>query len=171
MLDQTLRQIEQGQIGAVEAIDVLLTEELTLRQTRRVKIAVDYASTLLALYRSFTSPMTTNHFPVAQNLSPRSRTISGGIEFPLITNVPRSSSGASAQGERILVVDRRIASFVAIGPPSDTATYLTGGASFATAITTIGMRATATSRNISMILMERSAISYCQISDVYTICF
>ncbi|KTS04292.1 hypothetical protein SB2_13540 [Methylobacterium radiotolerans] len=33
VLDQTLRQIEQGQIGAVEAIDVLLTEELTLLST------------------------------------------------------------------------------------------------------------------------------------------
>ena len=40
VLDQTLRQIEQGQIGAVEAIDVLLTEDLTLRQTRRVKMAL-----------------------------------------------------------------------------------------------------------------------------------
>jgi hypothetical protein len=37
VVDQTVRRIEQGQIGAVEAIDVLLAEELTLRQNRRVK--------------------------------------------------------------------------------------------------------------------------------------
>jgi DNA replication protein DnaC len=40
VLDQTVRRIEQGQIGAVEAIDVLLAEELTLRQNRRVKMAL-----------------------------------------------------------------------------------------------------------------------------------
>ena len=40
VLDQNLRRIEQGQIGAVDAIDVLLSEELTLRQNRRVKMAL-----------------------------------------------------------------------------------------------------------------------------------
>lgn len=33
MLDATLRQIEQGQIDGIEAIDVLLTEELPFEKT------------------------------------------------------------------------------------------------------------------------------------------
>jgi hypothetical protein len=36
----TLRGIERGEIGAVETIDALLTEELTIREYRRVKMAV-----------------------------------------------------------------------------------------------------------------------------------
>jgi IstB-like ATP binding protein len=43
VLDVTLRVIERGEIGAVEAIDALLTEELTLRENRRVKMAVQMA--------------------------------------------------------------------------------------------------------------------------------
>jgi len=38
--DQTVRQIERGEITALDAIDTLLTEELTLRQNRRVKMAL-----------------------------------------------------------------------------------------------------------------------------------
>ena len=37
VLDVTLRSIERGEIGAVEAIDALLTEELTIRENRRVQ--------------------------------------------------------------------------------------------------------------------------------------
>ena len=40
VLDQTLRLIERGEITALDAIDTLLTEELTLRQNRRVKMAL-----------------------------------------------------------------------------------------------------------------------------------
>ena len=40
VLDVTLRGIERGEIGTVEAIDALLTEELTTRETRRVRMAV-----------------------------------------------------------------------------------------------------------------------------------
>jgi hypothetical protein len=40
VLDVTLRGIERGEIGAVEAIDALLTEELTMRENRRIRMAV-----------------------------------------------------------------------------------------------------------------------------------
>jgi DNA replication protein DnaC len=40
VLDQTVRQIERGEITALDAIDLLLAEELTLRQNRRVKMAL-----------------------------------------------------------------------------------------------------------------------------------
>ena len=44
VLDVTLRGIERGEIGEfVEAIDALLTEELTTRETRRVRMAVQMA--------------------------------------------------------------------------------------------------------------------------------
>lgn len=40
ILDAIVRQIERGEINALEAIDALLTEELTLRENRRVKMAL-----------------------------------------------------------------------------------------------------------------------------------
>jgi DNA replication protein DnaC len=40
VLDHTMRQLERGEIGALEAIDALLGEELTLREGRRVKAAL-----------------------------------------------------------------------------------------------------------------------------------
>ena len=43
VLDVTLRGIERGEIGTVEAIDALLTEEPTTRETRRVGMAVQMA--------------------------------------------------------------------------------------------------------------------------------
>src|ERR1700738_4276786 len=43
ILDVTLRGIERREVGAVEAIDALLTEELTIRENRRVKMAVQMA--------------------------------------------------------------------------------------------------------------------------------
>ena len=43
ILDVTLRGIERGEIGAVEAIDALLTKKLTIRENRRVKMAVQMA--------------------------------------------------------------------------------------------------------------------------------
>lgn len=39
-LDATLRSVEQGQISALEALEQLLGEELTMRETRRIKIAL-----------------------------------------------------------------------------------------------------------------------------------
>src|SRR5258707_4107041 len=39
MLDPTLRRIEQGAIDGIEAIDDLLAEELSLRESRRIKAA------------------------------------------------------------------------------------------------------------------------------------
>ena len=38
VLDATVRRIEQGEIDGLAALDVILTEELTLRENRRVKI-------------------------------------------------------------------------------------------------------------------------------------
>jgi len=39
-LDQVVRRLEQGEIGALEAIDMLLAEELTLRENSRIKTAL-----------------------------------------------------------------------------------------------------------------------------------
>ena len=43
ILDVTLRGIERGETTTLDALDILLTEELTLRENRRVKIAVQMA--------------------------------------------------------------------------------------------------------------------------------
>jgi len=43
MLDHLVQQIERGQIGTVEAIEALLAEELTIRETRRIKAALQMA--------------------------------------------------------------------------------------------------------------------------------
>jgi DNA replication protein DnaC len=40
VVDHIVRQLERGEIGALEAIDALLGEELTLREGRRVKAAL-----------------------------------------------------------------------------------------------------------------------------------
>ena len=37
ILDATVRRIERGEMNALEAIDALLAEELTLRENRRVE--------------------------------------------------------------------------------------------------------------------------------------
>src|SRR3546814_2489170 len=39
-LDQVVRRLEQGEIGALEALDILLAEELTLRENSRIKTAL-----------------------------------------------------------------------------------------------------------------------------------
>ena len=39
-LDQTLSQLERGEISAIEAIDALLAEELNLREGRRIGVAL-----------------------------------------------------------------------------------------------------------------------------------
>jgi len=43
ILDVTMRGVERGEIGALEAIDALLVEELTIRENRRIKMAVQMA--------------------------------------------------------------------------------------------------------------------------------
>jgi DNA replication protein DnaC len=43
ILDATVRRIERGEVTPLEAIDVLLVEELTLRENRRVKMALQMA--------------------------------------------------------------------------------------------------------------------------------
>jgi DNA replication protein DnaC len=40
ILDQVVRQLERGELSALEAIDMLLAEELTLRESRRIKTAL-----------------------------------------------------------------------------------------------------------------------------------
>jgi DNA replication protein DnaC len=40
MLDATVRQIEQGEVNAIEALDHLLIKELTLRDNRRIKTSL-----------------------------------------------------------------------------------------------------------------------------------
>ena len=42
-LDAVVQQIERGQIGAIEAIDMLLAEEFTVREGRRIKAALQMA--------------------------------------------------------------------------------------------------------------------------------
>ena len=43
VLDQVVRQLERGEIGAVDAMDTLLAEELGLREGRRIKAALQMA--------------------------------------------------------------------------------------------------------------------------------
>ena len=42
-LDHLVQQIERGHIGTIEAIEALLAEELTIRETRRIKAALQMA--------------------------------------------------------------------------------------------------------------------------------
>jgi DNA replication protein DnaC len=42
-LDHLVQQIERGQIGSIEAIEMLLAEELTIRESRRIKAALQMA--------------------------------------------------------------------------------------------------------------------------------
>jgi len=44
VLDQAVRQLERGETSALEVIDTLFAEELTLRENRRVKMALRMAS-------------------------------------------------------------------------------------------------------------------------------
>ncbi len=39
-LEDVVRRLENGQISALEAIETLLTEELSFRETRRLKVAL-----------------------------------------------------------------------------------------------------------------------------------
>jgi DNA replication protein DnaC len=40
LLDHTVRRLERGEASALEVIDALLAEELTLRESRRIKTAL-----------------------------------------------------------------------------------------------------------------------------------
>lgn len=42
-LEHIVQQLERGQISAIEAIDMLLAEEITVRETRRIKAALQMA--------------------------------------------------------------------------------------------------------------------------------
>ena len=39
-LEHVVQQLERGQLGAIEAIETLLVEEITIRESRRVKAAL-----------------------------------------------------------------------------------------------------------------------------------
>ena len=43
LLDQVVRQLEDGEINALQALDILLSEEFTWRETRRIKVSLDTA--------------------------------------------------------------------------------------------------------------------------------
>ena len=43
MLDHLVQRIERGQLGTIEAIEALLAEELTIREGRRIKAALQMA--------------------------------------------------------------------------------------------------------------------------------
>jgi hypothetical protein len=43
VLDHAVRQLERGETSALEVIDTLFAEELTLRENRRVKMALRMA--------------------------------------------------------------------------------------------------------------------------------
>jgi hypothetical protein len=43
IVDATVRRIERGEVTPLEAIDMLLVEELTLRENRRVRMALQMA--------------------------------------------------------------------------------------------------------------------------------
>src|SRR3954470_23187918 len=42
-LDHLVQQIERGQLGTIEAIELLLAEEITIRESRRIKAALQMA--------------------------------------------------------------------------------------------------------------------------------
>src|ERR1700741_1503141 len=42
-LDQVVQQLERGQLSAIEAVETLLAEELAIRETRRIKAALQMA--------------------------------------------------------------------------------------------------------------------------------
>ena len=42
-LDHIVQQLEHGQISAIEALDLLLAEEITVRESRRIKAALQMA--------------------------------------------------------------------------------------------------------------------------------
>ena len=42
-LEHTMRQLERGEIGALEAIDALLSEEYATRETRRIGVSLKTA--------------------------------------------------------------------------------------------------------------------------------
>ena len=43
VLDEVVQQLERGQISSIEAIDILLTEEFSVREGRRIKAALQMA--------------------------------------------------------------------------------------------------------------------------------
>ena len=42
-LEHVVQQLERGQLGAIEALEMLLAEEITVRESRRVKAALQMA--------------------------------------------------------------------------------------------------------------------------------
>jgi hypothetical protein len=83
ILDATVRQLERGEMSALEAIDALLTEELTLRENRRIKTALVMArlstiKTLASFDFSFQPSLDKNR---RQQLGPALRFYTGNVFY------------------------------------------------------------------------------------------
>jgi DNA replication protein DnaC len=68
VLDQTIRQLERGEVSPLDAIDTLLAEELTVRESRRIKTALVMArltavKTLAGFDFSFQPSLDRNRVP------------------------------------------------------------------------------------------------------------
>jgi len=110
MLDATLRRIEQGQVDGIEALDDLLLEERSLRESRRIRAALLMArlpvvKTLAGFDFSFQPSLDRNRILALAGLdfspAPRSSICSGHREparaisrpcWPSRRSVPASSS-------------------------------------------------------------------------------
>ena len=75
-LDHVMQQLERGQLGAIEAVEALLAEEITVRESRRVKAALQMArlATIKTLSRLSTSR------------SSRRSTVTGSLRSPSSTS-------------------------------------------------------------------------------------
>jgi hypothetical protein len=62
-LDHVMQQLERGQVGAIEAVEMLLAEEITVRESRRVKAALQMSrrSTVTGSLRSPSSRLRLRH--------------------------------------------------------------------------------------------------------------
>ena len=55
-LDHVMQQLERGQLGAIEAVEALLAEEITIRESRRVKAARSVRRSARTVPRSSPAP-------------------------------------------------------------------------------------------------------------------
>ena len=99
-LEYTMRQLERGEIGALEAIDALLAEEHATRETRRIGVSLKTArltppKTLESFDFTFQPSTATASWRWPSSTSspaPRSSISSGLLEQESRTSPPRSAS-------------------------------------------------------------------------------